>query len=148
MLLTFRISPRRAYCGDCFDGSICPRRMGGNCGRHYIMKAFTTHCLRRSEIWKISHNSVLNLATVDVPVGMIIHTPMDSRDCILLDTVLILFMGYLYHIGVGSGVVCSTELGISRASEGGTDNKGSTLEPKCRRYYFDNQTYNNGNYMN
>ena len=113
MLLTFRISPRRAYSGECFDGSICPRRMGGNCGRHYIMKAFTTHCLRRSEIWKISHNSVLNLATVDVPVGMIIHTPMDSHDCIpSWDMVFGVFVGYLYHIGVGSDVVCSTELGI------------------------------------
>ena len=93
MLLTFRISPRRAYSGDCFDGSICPRRMGGNCGRHYIMKAFTTHCLRPSEIWKISHNSVLNLATVDVPVGMIIHTLMNSHDCIHLDAVLGAFIG-------------------------------------------------------
>lgn len=128
MLLIFRISPRRAYSGDCFDGSLYPRRMGGNCGRYYIMKAFTTHCLRPSEIWKISQNSVLNLATVDVPVGMIIHTPMDSHDCILSwDMVFGVFVGYLYHIGVGSGVVCSTELGISRASEGGTDNKGSTL---------------------
>ena len=93
MLLTFRISPRRAYSGECFDGGSCPWRMGGNSERYYIMKAFTTHCLRPSEIWKISQNSVLNLATVDVPVGMIIHTPMTSQDCIHLDAVIAAFIG-------------------------------------------------------
>ena len=91
--LSEQISPRRANCGRCFNGGSCPWRMGGNGERCYIMKAFTTHCLRRSEIWKISQNSVLNLATVDVPVGMIIHTLMNSHDCIHLDAVLGAFRG-------------------------------------------------------
>ena len=49
-LFSEQISPRRANCGRCFNGGSCPWRMGGNSERCYIMKAFTTHCLRLSEI--------------------------------------------------------------------------------------------------
>lgn len=35
----------------------------------------------------------------------------------------------IFHIGVGSNVVCSTAIGDARALVRGTDNNGSTLEP-------------------
>ena len=48
----------------------------------------------------------------------------------------------------GAVIPTSVFKGFLRACTLGSVAYSSTLEPKCRRYYFDNQTYNNGNYMN
>ena len=59
---------------------------------------------------------VLNLATVDV-LGCDYITAfgvaVSLQQCLL---------GYIYHIGVGSNVVCSTTIGNARASMSGMDN--------------------------
>ena len=88
-----------------------------------------TLCLRPIEILaKHFKSSVLNVATVDVP-GVIIS--LLRRPCkhelYLFGRNIIVYIGLqmvaVIHIGVGSNVVCSTELGNARASMGGTDNR-------------------------
>ena len=60
--------------------------------------------------------TVLNKATVDV-LGCDYITAfgvaVSLQQCLL---------GYIYHIGVGSNVVCSTTIGNARASMSGMDN--------------------------
>ena len=84
-------------------------------------------CLRRTRISQIQSISVLNVATVDVP-GVIISTPMPfhaSHRCTLLGMVYlcVFCMVSVFHIGVGSNVVCSTEIGNARALVRGMDNR-------------------------
>ena len=81
----------------------------------------------RSQISQIQSISVLNVATVDVP-GVIISTPMQfhaSHRCTLLGMVYlcVFCMVSVFHIGVGSNVVCSTEIGNARALVRGMDNR-------------------------
>ena len=104
------------------------RWVGKNSPRH-IKGVYLTLCLRPIEILaKHFKSSVLNVATVDVP-GVIIS--LLRRPCkhelYPFGRNAIVYIGLqmvaVIHIGVGSNVVCSTELGNARASMGGTDNR-------------------------
>ena len=82
--------------------------------------------------WRIEsskfNNPVMNVATVDVP-GVIISTPWrpckhglhPCRCCRVHYTGLLTVA--VFHIGVGSDVVCSTGLGNARALMRGMDNR-------------------------
>ena len=71
---------------------------------------------------------VLNLATVDAP-GVIISIPRGLLQAIIVPFweqcgfALSYHMDSIFHIGVGSDVVCSTIIGNARASVRGTDNR-------------------------
>ena len=89
---------------------------------------YLTLCLRQSGISQIHSIKVLNLATVDalgcdyiIPCGFFANSdyPLweQSFFAFLFHKVLV------FHIGVGSDVVCSTLIGDARASDCGTDNR-------------------------
>ena len=86
----------------------------GEQSRH--IKAFTNALFEtRRNSRKAFQFTVLNIATVDV-LGCGYITTFGIAIFIAMP------LGYIYHIGVGSNVVCSTVIGNARAAMCGMDN--------------------------
>ena len=91
------------------------RRWAGNEARHNE-GVYLTLCLRRNESSKFITIKVLSIATVDAP-GVIISCRMVLRKPSLYPFGCKAYRIYMfradmvYHIGVGSDVVCSTLIG-------------------------------------
>ena len=89
---------------------------------------YLTLCLRHTEIFQTISIKVLNLAAVDAP-GVIISTRVVSMQATIVPFRVRCVFAYtfhadsVFHIGVGSDVVCSTLIGSGRASVCGIDNR-------------------------